>query len=83
MSEKRTEVLEREVFPVSSREDGHIPPAPQDALAAYGRFKREWQQIYPVSKGVAAVVQLYPIKKDDGSLYYAVTKELIFNLQNG
>ncbi len=78
---ERTEVIESEVFPVDLREDGRIPPAPPEVMETYGRFKREWQQIYPLSQGVAAVVWLRPVKTDDGSFSYMVTKELIFNLQ--
>lgn len=57
------------------REDGYIPPAPQDALDEYGRLKREWQK-EDAEGAIDRVVQLYPAMIDPEFVVYTVVASL-------
>ena len=80
MSERlRIETIDEIFFPAPVRDgQGHIVPAPQEALDEFQRVKQEWQTPHPRLPHEEPLVSLGPTTKD-GQDGYSVRKEIIYH----
>lgn len=69
-------VLQEQNFGPVYRINGHVPPAPEEAVNEYGRLKREWQKRFYIP-GVEPVVQLYPSEVNEEYVIYTVVTILL------